>query len=90
MGGGGGDSRLYRSEHGTFEAYCREKWGMNPRYANRLIGASLVSENLGPVGPTPTAERQARPLTKLPPEKQPEAWAKAVEIADGKHGRRPP
>jgi hypothetical protein len=78
------DSRLYRIEHATFEDYCREKWGMNPRYANRVIGAALVSENLGPIGPKPTTESQARPLTKLPPEEQPAAWAKAVEMADGK------
>jgi hypothetical protein len=78
------DSRLYRIEHNTFEEYCREKWGMNPRYANRIIGASMVSENLGPMGPKPTTERQARPLTKLPPEEQPKAWAAAVEKAEGK------
>jgi hypothetical protein len=78
------ESRLYRIEHGTFEEYCRSKWGMNPRYANRVIGAALVIENLGPMGPNPTTERQARPLTKLPPEDQPVAWEKAVDLADGK------
>src|SRR5690606_12947595 len=29
----------------------------------------------------PATERQARPLTKLPPEQQREAWAEAVETA---------
>lgn len=57
------DARLYRESHGTFEEYCREKWGMNPRYANRVIGAALVAENLGPMGPT--TERQARELAPL-------------------------
>ena len=75
------DSRLYRIEYKTFEAYCQEKWGMDRRQANRLIGSADVAENLGPMGPK--NERQARPLTKLLPEKQPEAWAKAVQIADG-------
>ena len=32
----------------------------------------------------PTSERQVRPLTKLEPEQQREAWAKAVESAGGK------
>jgi hypothetical protein len=32
---------------------------------------------------TPASERQARELKALPKLKQPEAWAKAVEIADG-------
>jgi hypothetical protein len=31
----------------------------------------------------PEKESQARPLTKLPADKQPEAWAKAVESAGG-------
>jgi hypothetical protein len=32
----------------------------------------------------PTSERQARPLTALPPEQQTEAWKLAIEKADGK------
>ncbi len=32
----------------------------------------------------PTSERQVRPLTKLEPEQQREAWAKAVETSGGK------
>jgi hypothetical protein len=78
------DSRLYRVEYKTFEAYCRDKWGMSRRQADRLIGGSDVVENLRPRGlKTPTTEKQIRSLIKLPPAKQPEAWAKAVEIADG-------
>ncbi|MCX6969608.1 MAG: hypothetical protein NTV93_05555 [Verrucomicrobia bacterium] len=50
--------------------------------AHRLIGASEVSKML-PTGNKPTTESQARPLTKLPAEKQPEAWSKAVESAGG-------
>jgi hypothetical protein len=77
------DSRLYRVEYKTFEAYCQEKWGMSRRQADRLIGGSEVAENLRPRGLKTITEKQARPLTKLPAEKQPEVWAKAVEIADG-------
>ena len=78
------DSRLYRVEHKTFEAYCQEKWGMSRRRANQLIGSADVVANLGTVVPkTPASERQARELKALPKLKQPEAWAKAVEIADG-------
>jgi hypothetical protein len=77
------DSKLYRVEHKTFEAYCRDKWGMSRVQAHRIIGASEVSKML-PIGnKLPQTETQARPLTKLPAKKQPEAWAKAVEIADG-------
>jgi phage N-6-adenine-methyltransferase len=81
------DSRLYRIEHATFEDYCREKWGMSRSRAHRLIEAATATENVAHGQQTeilPTTERQARPLTKLLPEEQPAAWAKAVELADGK------
>lgn len=43
-------------------------------------------ENLDTIGiqKLPTSERQARPLTSLPKEDQPEAWEKAQEIAVNK------
>jgi hypothetical protein len=73
------DGRLYREQHGTFEDYCRERWGMTNRHANRLIESAGVVANVGPMGPK--SERQARPLTRLPPEKQPEAWEAASNKA---------
>jgi phage N-6-adenine-methyltransferase len=76
------DSRLYRQTHGTFEDYCRERWGMQRNYANKLIAAAEVATNLGTTVPIlPTAERQIRPLTTLEPEQQREAWQRAVETA---------
>jgi hypothetical protein len=79
------DSRLYRIEHGTFEEYCRDKWGMSKPYAIQMIAASKVAKNLETVAiaTKPTTESQARPLTTLPADKQPEAWSRAVEIAGG-------
>jgi hypothetical protein len=77
------DSRLYRIEHKTFEAYCQEKWGMSRTYAFVTIESSKAAKNVLNCEQRPLTESQARPLTKLSPEKQPEAWAKAVEIADG-------
>ena len=77
------DSKLYRVEYKTFEAYCRDKWGMSKTQANRLISSSGAAQNLAPIGVIPVSESQARPLTTLPPEQQPEAWERAVEIAEG-------
>lgn len=79
------EAKLYREVSGTFEDYCRIKWRMTRRSADRLIGAASVLENLRPIGLTPTTESQARPLAALPAEQQREAWAEAVETApDGK------
>lgn len=78
------DSKFYRIEHGTFEEYCREKWGFTKTQANRLISASAVNGNLTPMGVKPANERQTRPLSKVAPEKQSLVWQDAVGIAGGK------
>jgi len=76
------DKRLYREEHGTFDAYCRDRWGFVRRQADRLIEAAGVMANLGPIGLIPPMnESQARPLAHLEPEQQREAWQRAIETA---------
>lgn len=76
------EKRLYRETHKTFDAYCREKWGIARQRAYRLMQAAQVRENLSPTGDKfPTKERQVRPLTQLPSELQLEIWQKAVELA---------
>ena len=76
------EKKLYRAEFGTFEAYCQDKWGFTDNFSRRLINSSQVIENIKsvPMGTVlPQNERQARPLTKLEPELQAEAWQKTVE-----------
>lgn len=82
------DSRLYKNVLGydTFEDYCRERWDMSRIHGHRLIESSQVYDNLLPTGNIhPTSERQARPLTRLSPPLQIEAWTKVIDTApDGK------
>lgn len=76
------ESRLYRAQFGTFEDYCRERWGMSKPYAVQMIQASNAVGNLVAIATVlPTNEAQARPLTRLEPAEQREAWARAVETA---------
>lgn len=76
------DSRLYRTTHGTFEDYCRERWGMSRSYAHRTIEAAQVATNLLPIGNViPATESQARPLAALPADLQREVWQQAVDTA---------
>jgi hypothetical protein len=65
------DSRLYRENYSTFEAYCRERWGMSKTHSNRLIDASDVVRTLTPSGVIPTYEAQARELAPLRKFEQP-------------------
>lgn len=83
------DRRLYRSTHKTFEEYCRERFGFSRRQPYHLMEAAVIFDNLiekceRSVHILPTNEWQVRPLTKLDPDIQPEAWQQAVESAKGK------
>jgi hypothetical protein len=69
------DKRLYRADYSNFEAYCVERWEMGRRYANMLIAASDVVENLkGTAVPLPEHETHVRPLTGLEPDDQRIVW----------------
>lgn len=89
--------QLYRATHPTFEAYCRERWGMGANYARKQIRAAETVAALGPgtesgtrVPILPATEKAARPLTevKKPADKR-KAWHKAVRNAQ-KAGRSEP
>lgn len=78
---GVGGRGLYRETHRTFEAYCRDRWGMSRFYAHRLIKSAGVVGNLLPIGNIPVNEAQARPLAVLSAEAQCEVWAEVLERA---------
>ncbi|MBE9186053.1 hypothetical protein IQ270_15495 [Microcoleus sp. LEGE 07076] len=76
------EHKLYRESHKTFEADCRDNWGIGRRTADRFIAAAQVIENLRPIGlKFPTKENQVRPLAGLPPELQLEIWQEALELS---------
>ncbi len=78
------DGRLYRAEHGTFEEYCRDRWGMVASRARQLIAsAEVVGEITSVTNVTllPSAESQVRPLVRLEPAEQIAAWQEAVDTA---------
>jgi hypothetical protein len=85
------DGRLYRASHGTFKAYCRERWGFARSYASYMIESAKVVENIRVHNcgqtPVPATESQARPLAQLEPEEQPVAWKEATDKAESE-GRR--
>jgi hypothetical protein len=80
------EAKLYQDQYETFEAYCRQKWGMSKTHANRLILGAQAVHQLGNIEVRPSAEAQIRPLTKVPESERGAAWARAVTAAGG---RRP-
>jgi hypothetical protein len=77
------ENRLYRSTHTTFEAYCRDLWGIGRTYAWRVIGAAERLRLLPHNGPMPINEFQIRPCLKIEPSEFPKAWGEAVARANG-------
>lgn len=77
------DGRLYRTQFGTFEDYCRERWGMSQPRAYQMMSAAQTVGLLrsSTIVELPQTESQARPLTQLPPDIQPIIWQRAVETA---------
>jgi len=77
------DQRLYRAEYKNFDSYCRAKWGWSYQRSNQYIASANVAKTLTTAGceSVPASERQARELSTLPPDKQPEAWSRANEMA---------
>lgn len=85
-------ARLYRGTHGTFEAYCAQRWGLSKAHVYRLMDASEVVRQLetqrktspiGDVSVLPINEAQARELVPAPREQRAEVWQKAVEASGG-------
>jgi hypothetical protein len=63
--------RLYRADFGTFEDYCRVKWGMSRFYAHRVMEAAETVNTLPMGNKVITSERQARELSRVPaPERE--------------------
>lgn len=79
------DTRLYRDTHSTFESYCRQRWGFERNYANKLVSAAEVVTLLEPMGTTvPTNEAQARELAPLlsEPDALRRVWADTQDRAE--------
>lgn len=73
------DSKLYRANHETFDAYCRDRWGFGDRRARQLMAAAEI----GTVVPIDN-EAQARELAPLKGDEQAviEAWRDALAQAE--------
>ena len=80
------DRRLYRATHGTFDNYCRERWGFVASRARQLIAAAETVTAVTAAGlPAPSTEAVTREMAPLrsEPERLREVWAEAVDGADG-------
>lgn len=78
------ERKLYRQTHHTFADYCRQRWDLGKSRAYQLISAAQVTARIASTVVdivAPANEAQARPLSQLAPERQTEAWQRAVATA---------
>lgn len=79
------DRRLYRETHGTFEAYCEERWNLSrPRAYELISAADVVSGMPDNEVPPPSNPRQANELARVPESKRTDVWREANERTNGK------
>ena len=71
------EKKLYRAEHDTFEAYCKQRWGFSSSRARQLVAAAEVVKEF----PQVSNERQARVVASVPEEQREEVVSAAAEIA---------
>jgi hypothetical protein len=86
------EKKLYMATHGTWEVYCRERWG---RTSNRIVQLMTAGEtvkllrDLGvPPKDLPTNERQVRRLRSVPAEQLKEAWMRAPRPSSPWQGKK--
>lgn len=79
------DKRLYRATHDRWVDYCKERWGKDGSYCDRLVKAWEVAKTL-PIGSRPSNEAQARALRAVDPEER----EQVVELAREQSGKEEP
>lgn len=73
------DHEIAWKTYGTFEDYCKSRFGMSrPRVAQILAATQAVDNIVTMVTKLPTSERVARALVPLEPEQQRDVWKKAA------------
>jgi hypothetical protein len=78
------ERKLYRDDYGTFEDYCRTKWGFSRQRAYQLTAAAEAVTTVVDRGlPAPSNEAQARELTRIPEPQRAEVWRETVERTGG-------
>lgn len=74
--------QLWRGDYDSFEDFCRGKFGKSKGHSYELAQAGEAVVNLSDESNIlPTAFRQVRPLLKLAPDAQRQAWKLALETS---------
>jgi len=76
------DGKLYRAGYGTFDDYCRERWGIGRGRAYQLMDAATVTREMSTVVDNPPkTEREARAVAKAAPADRGRVLDRADQLA---------
>jgi hypothetical protein len=76
---------LHRETHKTFEAYCKNKWGISRPRAYQLIEAAETSASLSKIlDKPPSTESHLHELARVPEDQRANVWQDALEKTEGK------
>jgi hypothetical protein len=75
------ERRLYRQNHSSFDAYCRNQWEMGKSKAYALIQAATIIGELSGIPDTPLPANAAQAEALAPLAGNPEAAAAAMQAA---------
>jgi hypothetical protein len=83
------DSRLYRENFDTFEAYCKAKWDLSRSRSYELMDAAGIAERVSGIPDTPQIESASVATELVPLRDDPQAMSTAIVAAHEKHGDHP-
>lgn len=76
------NEKLYAGKYVTFAQYLADRWKMTTDYANKLMSAAVICDELAKLGlAKPTREAHTRELRKVPADKRPEVWTESLAAA---------
>jgi PAS domain-containing protein len=77
------DQKLYRADHETFEAYCRQRWNVSRPRAYELMAAAEAVSGIPDTLPKPGNAGQAVALARIPEARRTEVWEETVARTGG-------
>jgi hypothetical protein len=77
------EQKLYRADHATFEAYCRQRWNVSRPRAYELIAAAEAVSGIPDTLPKPGNAGQAVALARIPEARRTEVWEETVDRTGG-------
>ena len=80
---------LYKEDYGTFENYCKQRWGFSDRWARDMIEAETIKARIGTIVPVLDLKtKHLAEISKIPEKQQAQVTANVLEKCESEN-RKP-